>query len=147
MDKRLHPAVITAARDAGHPIRMIRGAEITWAGSAPDAEAQDAILSAATMGDRKDAVRAECRRRIYAVASAETQSNMAMAQGQIAARSEAERSAGDRDILSGIAAALAWVQEMRAAYAALSADPEADYRADGVWPECPPEVQDVVGRF
>ncbi|TRD18398.1 hypothetical protein [Palleronia caenipelagi] len=147
MDKRLYPAMITAARKAGFPIRMIRDDQITWAGATPDAATRDAILAAAALGDRQEAVRAECRRRIYAIASAEAQSNMALAQGQIAARPGSGRSAGDLALLAGVAAALDWVTQMRAAYAALSADPDADYTSDTAWPDCPAEAKAVAAQF
>lgn len=94
--------------------------------------------------EREAMARAECRRRIYAVASAEAQVNMATAAAVAAATpDEAEAAA----LLAGVAAALAWVADMRTTWPALAGDFSAEIGADTSWPECPAAVVDLVGQF
>lgn len=93
---------------------------------------------------RAAAVSAECRRRIYAEASTEAQINMATAAAVIGAKAISSRSAAERAVLDGVNAALAWVAQMRATYAALAADPAADYLADTAWPPLDEAVRTMI---
>lgn len=102
--------------------------------------------SAITQG-RKPKVSAECRRRIYEKASAETQMNMATAAALISAKAEGDRSAEETEILSGLNDAIGWVGDMRAAYQSISADPEADVYDDASWPPFPDGARDLVAKF
>lgn len=97
-------------------------------------------IDAARDGDRAAAVSLECRRRIYSAASAEAQMNMAAAVAVISSKDASARTDGENAILAGAEAAIGWVAEMRAAAAALAADAGADFMADAVWPEVPPEA-------
>ncbi|OKP66778.1 hypothetical protein BTE77_31380 [Ensifer adhaerens] len=96
---------------------------------------------------RLAAIKDECRRRIYAVASAETQMNMTAATTLISAKPPEDRDTRDLSILTGQTAALAWVTAMRANVAILAAEPEADITLEAGWPACPPEVLAVVNLF
>lgn len=105
------------------------------------------VIEAAKAAQREVAIRAECRRRIYAVASAETQMNMATAASVVSAIETDARSQEDVALLDGVRAALGWVSAMRAAVTDLAAQPEADFTADSVWPDLPPEVAALVAQF
>ena len=85
-----------------------------------------------------DAVGAECRRRIYAVASQNAQMNMTayIASGTA---NDADKSAFSRF--------LAWVQDMRAAYAAIIEKQVRGFEHDDRWPQCPPDVVALASRF
>lgn len=96
---------------------------------------------------RLTAIKDECRRRIYTVASAETQMNMTAAAAMISAKPADERTAADLAVLAGQAASLQWVAAMRANVAALFAEPEADIATDASWPACPPEALALVNQF
>lgn len=97
--------------------------------------------------DRMVAVKAECRRRIYAVASAEAQMNVSTAGIVYAAKAAADRSAEEGMVIAGAAAGIGWVAAMKAAIPALVANPNTDYTADESWPQCPPEAAAVYGQF
>lgn len=105
------------------------------------------VILAAEAEVRRKLVSAECRRRIYTAASAEAQMNMATAVGIISGKAEADRSQDDRAVLDGARSALAWVEDMRAAFEALAADPGADFLSDAAWPALPPEVPPLIQRF
>ncbi|KZK95065.1 MULTISPECIES: hypothetical protein [unclassified Pseudovibrio] len=102
-------------------------------------------------GAHKDArlttIKAECRKRIYARASAETQMNMATAGAAIAGKAEADRSQDEKAVLVGIKAALDWVGAMRSKCLELAEDPASDFTQDASWPECPPEVVALTEQF
>lgn len=102
------------------------------------------VIAAALAEVRAHAVSAECRRRIYAEASAEAQMNMATAAAVIGAKTASQRSAAETAILAGIGAALQWVAGMRAAVATLAADPASDYRADAAWPPLDEAVRTMI---
>ena len=80
----------------------------------------------------------ECQRRIYAVASQNCQMNMTawIASGR----------ASEQDRIA-FGAALVWVQAIRSACARLAANDDADFRDDGNWPACPPDVAALAARF
>ena len=92
-------------------------------------------------------VKAECKRRIYAVMSAETQMNITAVSAAIAAKSASSRTAEEKATLAAAQAALAWVDAMRARAAELAADPNADLRSAGAWPAVPDEVKQLVERY
>jgi hypothetical protein len=83
-------------------------------------------------------IRAECQRRIYAVASPNTQMNMT------AARADGRLSAPDA---VSYAAALDWVAAMRTRCATLIADGASDWLSDEQWIPVPPAVADLAQRF
>jgi hypothetical protein len=86
----------------------------------------------------EDVVAHECQRRIFAVASANAQMNMTawLASGMA---SEADKAAFARSLL--------WVQDMRAAYAAIIEKQDRGFGADDRWPPCPPDVVEIASRF
>lgn len=105
------------------------------------------VIAEAVAGQRRTAVAAECRRRIYGVASPEAQRNMAVAAAAIAAKPSASRTEIEKSMLSAIAGSLEWVQAMRLAVATITADADLDLAADGNWPACPAEVVAMVQQF
>ena len=105
------------------------------------------VINAALAQRRAQEVKAECKRRIYSVMSAEAQMNATAAVGTIAAKSASSRSQEEKDTLAAAQAALEWVDQMRAAAASLAADAGADYQADAAWPAAPREVRDLVEKF
>ena len=96
---------------------------------------------------RLSAAKTECRRRIYTAASAETQMNMATAAAVTSAKPVNERSDDEVALLAGVAAALGWVEAMRAQCLALAEDPGTDITADASWPPVPPEAAAVAAMF
>jgi hypothetical protein len=126
-------------------------AEFTAAGNAPtpgprdDAGAQtpaalDAVLAPhglkTGLGSINPAdVKAECSRRIFAVASANCQMNMTAA----AVVSDADKAA--------LAASLAWVLAMRGACVALIGLGDKTFADDAHWPACPADVAAFAARF
>lgn len=83
-------------------------------------------------------IKAECARRIFVIASANTQMNMTAAQA--AGRFNAQDSATYR-------AALDWVDAMRARCGNLIAAADADFAGDGKWPSVPAGVVALAARF
>ena len=104
-------------------------------------------IADALAAQRRDAVKAECRRRIYAVASAETQLNMTSYAAAIALKPPAERTAEEAGVAAAFMAALAWVSAMRAAVAAIAGDAARDIAADASWPACPDQVVALASSF
>ncbi|SDR15306.1 hypothetical protein [Pseudovibrio sp. Tun.PSC04-5.I4] len=92
-------------------------------------------------------VKAECRRRIYAQASSETQINMATATAAVAGKAVEDRSAEDLALLTSTKAALDWVNAMRAKVIDLAADPDTGFTLDASWPDCPADVVAIVEQF
>ena len=109
--------------------------------------AAEADVAAAIAGERTRAVKMECRRRIYAVASAETQTNMASLAAVIGAKTASARSEAEKEQLAAFSMALEWVQSMRGAAATLAAAPDDDILADASWPPCPAEVAALAAGF
>ncbi|WP_171182398.1 hypothetical protein [Ruegeria sp. HKCCD8929] len=104
--------------------------------------------SAAELADARLAdVKQECRRRIYAEASAETQMNMATAAAVIAGKDAADRTSDESSILAGAQGALGWVTAMKEQVQTLAVDADADFTADAAWPPLPDIVRVVVTRF
>ena len=92
-------------------------------------------------------VSAECRRRIVEVADETAQANMTAHASRLARKTAAQRDAEDEAFLVAYDAGLDWIAAMRAVVPALVADPDADFRADGAWPDLPDGVADVVDQF
>ncbi|KPD11558.1 hypothetical protein [Phaeobacter sp. 11ANDIMAR09] len=105
------------------------------------------VIASAKLDARRGAVSAECRRRIYSVASVEAQMNMATAVALVSGKAEADRTDDDNTVLNGVQVALAWVSDMRAAFEDLAADPDADFLSDAAWPALPPEIPPLIDRF
>jgi len=105
------------------------------------------VIAEAKSKLRRKLVSAECRRRIYSVASAEAQMNIATAAGVIAGKSDVDRTEEDQAVLDGGRFALMWVGDMRAAFEALAAEPEKDFLDDAAWPPLPPAILDLISRF
>lgn len=85
-----------------------------------------------------DNVKAECRRRIFAVADDTAQMNMA---------SHAAAGLFDAGKRAAFLAALQWVAEMRGACGVLIASADATFTTDDAWPPCPPEVAALAAQF
>ena len=98
--------------------------------------AQDKAAEAAET--RATLVKASCKRRIYAVASAEAQMNI------IGARAAGSFDAAQQD---AYAASVQWIADMRAACQTLITDAEADYADDANWPDCPPGAAALAAAF
>tara|TARA_R110002049_G_scaffold45609_2_gene132975 strand:- start:560 stop:964 length:405 start_codon:yes stop_codon:yes gene_type:complete len=89
----------------------------------------------------------ECRRRIYSIAPAETQMNMAAASAIISSKTSSSRTDEEKAILAGLEAAIGWVSAMRAAVKTLSGDPSKDFKADEHWPDVPAAAAAIAGQF
>ena len=105
------------------------------------------VIDAELARQRAQAVKAECKRRIYAVMSAETQMNITAVSAAIAAKPASARSPEEKATLAAAGAALAWVDAMRARAAELAGTPDVDYRNDAAWPAVPDEVKQLVERY
>lgn len=112
-----------------------------------EAGVPEAVIQSVISAERTAVIKKECRRRIYAIASAETQMNMATATATISAKSAASRTPSENAIVEGVAAALVWVSAMRAAISPLVNDATANIDDDNSWPACPPNVLAIVGQF
>lgn len=106
-----------------------------------------AVIEAAVLRGRVMALKAICRARIYAKASAETQSNMAFAVAVIASKTAAQRSAVETGILNSAQSALSWIAAMRANVATLAARSDLDPHDDANWPAVPQDALDLVEMF
>jgi len=107
----------------------------------------DADRQAADVNLRLDEIKQAVRRRIYAVASVETQMNMSGVAAFISSKTAANRSQAEKDHLSAYEASLGWVGAMRVNVATLAADPNLDFTDDANWPVTPPEVIALAARF
>lgn len=107
----------------------------------------DSVIKAAQKEVVSNLINGECRRRIYAIASAETQMNMASASAVVSAKAVEDRTDADTALLAGLAAAIEWVGAMRAASKSLAADPEAEFLSDKSWPDLPAAAAAVVDMF
>ena len=107
----------------------------------------ETVIAAAEAGMRTAAIKAECRRRIYAEASAETQMNMATAAAVISAKEVSARTEDEASILSGLDDAIGWVAQMRARVIELADDAALDIGDDANWPPLPDGARDVVDKF
>lgn len=105
------------------------------------------VVDVAIAGVRRRDISNECRRRIYAVAPAESQMNMAAAVGVISSKAASARTDDEKVILAGAEAAIGWVAAMRATVATLAADADADFTADAAWPDVPPEALAMTQHF
>jgi len=80
----------------------------------------------------------ECSRRIYAVADATAQMNMA---------SRASAGLMSADQMTAWRSSLAWVGQMRGTWRDLAADTTKDISDDANWPECPADVVALADLF
>ena len=98
----------------------------------------DPRLSAFASSQVAPRIAAECQRRIYAVASQNCQMNITawIASGQASASDKA-----------AFAAALGWVQAMRAACATMTAAEDPAFMDEAAWPTCPPQAAALAARF
>ncbi len=85
-----------------------------------------------------NAVSAECKRRIFAIASTNAQVNMA------AARAAGILSSDDE---AAFLAGLQWIAAMRAACETLIVAQDATFADDGHWPACPANVAALAAKF
>mgnify|MGYP003150428581 FL=1 len=105
------------------------------------------VIVEAERGVRMKSVKGECRRRIYAAASAETQMNMATAAAVISAKVASARTEEEASILTGLDDAIGWVAQMRARVTELADDATLDIADDANWPPLPDGARDVVAKF
>ncbi len=122
----------------------------TFSATREDAEAlgyPDDVITEAESSVRISAVKAECRRRIYGAASAETQMNMATAAAVISAKEASARTEDETSILSGLDDAIGWVAQMRGRVTELADDATLDIADDANWPPLPDGARDVVDKF
>jgi hypothetical protein len=96
---------------------------------------------------RLQLAKAECRQRIYAVASIEAQINIASAVAVVVGKAASARSSADKALLSDVSRLNSWVAAMRKAVATIAADEAGDPKSDEVWPECPQSVRALVAIF
>ena len=94
--------------------------------------------SAAQAEQRAETIKAECRRRIFAVADDMAQINLAAA---------AAAGALDDVQMRVYRSGLAWVAEMRGTCRVLMADPERNPGADAEWPGLPDGLVGLAGQF
>ena len=106
-----------------------------------------ADIDAAIASVRVDDIKAEASRRIFSVASANTQMNMTGAATRIAAINPSARTTAEAAEIADYNASLAWVAAMRANVLILAADPTIDYTDDANWPVAPPEVLALAARY
>ncbi|BCH58502.1 hypothetical protein RvVAT039_08840 [Agrobacterium vitis] len=112
-----------------------------------DAGVPDTVIKQAKALSHREAVKAECRRRIYAVGSSEAQMNVTSMTAAISAKTEANRTAEEKAIVAAASQSIEWVTAMRGRFAELAEDMEANYLADASWPECPQAVIDLYAQF
>lgn len=108
---------------------------------------EQAIAAAEAVARRED-VKAECRRRIYSVGSAEAQINVTAMTAAIGAKAASSRSAEDRAFIETAQTSIDWVMAMRTRFAELAdAASDLDYLADASWPACPADVIALYQQF
>ncbi|BCH63523.1 MULTISPECIES: hypothetical protein [Rhizobium/Agrobacterium group] len=112
-----------------------------------DAGVPQTVIKDAQALAHHEAVKAECRRRIYAVGSSEAQMNVTSMTAAISAKTEANRTAEEKAIVAAASQSIEWVTAMRGRFAELAEDMEANYLADASWPECPQAVIDLYAQF
>ena len=92
-----------------------------------------------------DEARAECARRIAAVASLTAQLNLSAYVGVLATK--ATKTSAEQADLAAFAQGVAWIAAMRAKWKQLEAMAAPDWRDDAQWPACPQAVIDLAARF
>lgn len=129
---------------------------LTFAGMTYAGYSREALLAAGVSSEavsdafdlkRREAIKAECRRRIYAVGSSEAQMNVTSLTAAISAKAPADRSVQETAIIATAGQSIEWVSAMRGRFAELAADADADYLADACWPACPTPVIDLYAQF
>lgn len=106
-----------------------------------------AVIDNAVLAIRASGVKAICKARIYARASAETQSNMTFAIAFIGSKTAAQRSAAETAMLAKAPAVLDWVNAMRANVETLALNPALDPNDDANWPQPAQDALDLVALF
>lgn len=112
-----------------------------------EAGVSESAIAEAEADVRKNEAKAECRRRIYAAASAETQMNMATAAAVISSKESSARTEDEASILSGLDDAIGWVAQMRGRVTELCDDATLGIADDANWPALPNGARDVVAKF
>jgi len=107
---------------------------VETAEQAKAAGATDAQIAEALAGRRREAIYREIRRRIFAVATPTTQTNLAAA---------AAGGRLDKDAMAAYGEGLDWINAMRAAGKDL-VEGDADYAADKHWPDVPDAVVSLI---
>lgn len=107
----------------------------------------EAVVNQAVSEGRKSRISGECRRRIYAAASAETQMNMATAAAVVSSKTASNRSAEESAMLVGLGEAIDWVAAMRRRVVELATDPDLDFLSDESWPDLPDGARDIAALF
>ena len=102
-----------------------------------EAGVPQSAIDVALASERLITIKVECGRRIYAIASAETQMNIATSAAVIGGKTAASRSSDETATLVAAGQAIAWVATMKANVATLAGDANADISADTSWPDCP----------
>lgn len=134
----LGPLTIKAASEA----QAIASYPATLRPELSASERQESALK-----ERASQISAECRRRIYAVASNEAQMNMAAASALISSKTSSARSEEEKAVLAGLEAALGWVNAMRANVQTLANDPAANFMDNGQWPAPPDIATTIIAQF
>jgi hypothetical protein len=107
-----------------------------------------AAIDAAATSERRELVKAECRRRIYGVGSSEAQINVTAMSAAISAKPVADRTPQELALLASAQSSIEWVMTMRARFAELAdGELDADYLRDDAWPACPPDVVTLYQQF
>ena len=104
-------------------------------------------IDAALAFARREKIKAECRSRIYGIASSEAQINISGAASLVIETPVADRSAEDEALLAAYRQSLAWIKAMREAVEALTLDADADITSDAAWPTCPAAVAALAAQF
>ncbi len=94
----------------------------------------------------QDEVQAECARRIFAAASATTQTNLTAYMNKLALKSTALTNAEKADV-AAFGEAFDWITAMRTKWAELLAAGDADFRDDAKWPVLPTAAAALAARF
>jgi hypothetical protein len=115
--------------------------ELLAAGVPPEAIASGKAIA------RRELIKAECRRRIYGIASAEAQLNISGAATVISSKLATDRLSDETEFLETYAASLGWIMDMRAAVETLDDLQSADFLSDDAWPECPGDVVALASQY
>lgn len=98
-------------------------------------------------GDRLSNIKAECSKRIFAVASANAQTNMALASGLLSPKIATDTATDEEKALFvALGMASKWANDMISRVSVLVQSDE-DYTLDDAWLPVPSEVVAVAGRF
>jgi hypothetical protein len=96
---------------------------------------------------RLQLAKAECARRITAMASLAAQININAAVSIAAAKAASSRTAEDKGLLSAADDLATWIAAMRDSASKLATVESVDLQADENWPVCAEGVADLVSSF